>query len=508
MADEIKKIKNTDSSKKTVTRRVIQLYAALLYNAHLKGFVTGKIYTGAVKNICTPGLNCYSCPGAVAACPLGALQNAIASGKHRLPFYVVGIIMLYGIILGRTVCGWLCPFGLLQDLLYKIPTKKIKKSRVTRALSWVKYATLIGFAVIMPLLYGLKGVPLPGFCKFICPAGTLEGGIFLMINPANADKRGMLGGLFAWKVAVLVIVIVTCVFVFRAFCRFLCPLGALYSLFSRFAVLGVKVDQDKCINCGKCVRECKMDIKHVGDRECIHCVECAACCPTGAIDGGIIPKLVRKIDVSTGKYVKSFLSPKNIIRVLCAILLVILVVMLNLPNTPLSDRTTTAEVDKGSEYGYNPGDLATPFTVPLYNSGKTQSGSNSGADAGKNNDTAYFSLADCKGKTVVINFWATWCGPCVKELPYFEKLQTEHPEVVVIAIHSGLVTEDVQAYIDASGLTITFALDSDDSVIQSFNGSSMLPQTVVIDADGRIIYNQVGSVTYERLEDIVGISAK
>ncbi|MBQ4177826.1 MAG: 4Fe-4S binding protein, partial [Lachnospiraceae bacterium] len=89
------------------TRRLAQLYCALLYNAHLRGFLEGTISTSAGKSVCVPGLNCYSCPGAVGACPLGSFQNAMASSGHRAPWYVAGILLLYGVILGRTVCGWL-----------------------------------------------------------------------------------------------------------------------------------------------------------------------------------------------------------------------------------------------------------------------------------------------------------------------------------------------------------------------------------------------------------------
>jgi hypothetical protein len=113
-------------------RKLIQLYAALLFNANIKGFVTGKIYKGGSKNICAPGINCYSCPGAVGACPLGSLQNALGSSQHRAPFYVIGILLLYGLLLGRFICGFLCPFGLIQELVYKINTPKLKKNKVTR----------------------------------------------------------------------------------------------------------------------------------------------------------------------------------------------------------------------------------------------------------------------------------------------------------------------------------------------------------------------------------------
>lgn len=269
--------------KKPATRRLIQLYAALLYNAHLRGFAEGKIYTGPLKNLCVPGLNCYSCPGAIAACPLGALQNAIASSADRPAFYVVGVLLVFGLLFGRVICGFLCPFGLIQELLYKIPSKKGKKSPLTRKLSGVKYGILAFFVLAIPAWYALKGLPLPGFCKFICPAGTLEGAALLLLHPANDALRALTGGLFWWKVSLLVMILTACVFVYRAFCRFLCPLGALYGLMARLALLGVRVDEARCTDCGVCVRICPTDIRKVGDSECVHCGSCIAVCPTKAI---------------------------------------------------------------------------------------------------------------------------------------------------------------------------------------------------------------------------------
>ena len=110
-------------------RRLIQLYSALLFNANIKGFIKGEIFMGASKNLCAPGINCYSCPGAVMACPLGALQAELNRANKSFAFYVVGILALYGIIAGRTICGWLCPFGFIQELLHKIKTPKLKKRR-------------------------------------------------------------------------------------------------------------------------------------------------------------------------------------------------------------------------------------------------------------------------------------------------------------------------------------------------------------------------------------------
>lgn len=270
------------SRHKPTKRRLIQVYAALLYNANLKGFSTGKIYTGDSKKFCLPGLNCYSCPGAVGACPLGSLQNALASSSTSSVAYVFGILILLGLLLGRAICGFLCPFGLIQELLHKIPSPKLKKNKVTKVFSYFKYVILGIFVVMIPLAFSTK-LPVPGFCKYICPDGTLIGAIALLVNPSNADMFSMLGPLFTWKFCLLVAFLVSSVFIYRFFCRFFCPLGAIYGFFCKVAMLGVKLDKEKCISCGKCVEQCQMDIRHVGDHECIHCGKCIPVCPTKAI---------------------------------------------------------------------------------------------------------------------------------------------------------------------------------------------------------------------------------
>ena len=269
-------------------RRCIQLVSALVYNANLPGFASGTIFKGPVKGVCVPGLNCYSCPGAIGSCPLGALQNALSNLPNKLPLYIAGILLLTGMALGRVVCGFLCPFGLVQELLHKIPTPKIKKNKWTRRLSWLKYGVLAVFAVALPIWYAFaRGVPVPAFCKYICPAGTLEGGFPLMA--LREEYRSIAGALFGWKTLVCVVILAACIFLYRAFCRFLCPLGAVYSLFSRIALLAVRVDGDLCDNCGACVRACQMDVKRVGDHECVQCGHCAQICTKKAIYFGKEP---------------------------------------------------------------------------------------------------------------------------------------------------------------------------------------------------------------------------
>ncbi|MBS5668153.1 MAG: redoxin domain-containing protein [Firmicutes bacterium] len=470
-------------------RRLIQLYAALLYNAHLKGYITGEIFTGKTKSVCVPGFNCYSCPGAVGACPLGALQNAIAASGSRTPVYVLGILMLYGITLGRTICGYLCPLGLLQELVHKIPTFKVKKSRVTHVLSYLKYVILAIFVLAVPFWYAMQSYPVPAFCKYICPAGTFEGAIGLLSNPANSDKFSMLGILFTRKFVILLLITLTCVFIYRAFCRFLCPLGAIYGLFAKIAVVGVKVEAPKCTNCGRCTAQCPMDIRHVGDHECIHCGKCIDVCPTGAISLKAGKITLRGPELAATPEQKR--RGRKIRLTAWAVALAVLAGALWYFNRPepttaepeASTATTSApdDIPGGSEVGMR----APDFTVPVY-----------GGDA--------FTLSEHRGQVVIVNFWATWCTPCCGELPYFDQVYRNYGDkVAVVAIHSDLVTDDVEAYLANYDYRLPFALDETGGVIQSFGGSTMLPQTVVIDADGVITYNAVGSVTYEVLERLL-----
>lgn len=265
---------------KTLKRRWIQIICAVLYNCNLTGFAKGTIYQGNLKSICIPGLNCYSCPGAVFSCPLGSLQSALLSSKYRFPYYMLGMLLLFGILLGRLICGFLCPFGLVQELLYKIPTKKLQKNVWTRRLSRLKYVILAVFVILIPLVFLT-----PGFCKYICPAGTLEGGFPLLLK--NESLRQLAGRLFQWKALLLVILLVSAVFIFRSFCRFFCPLGAFYGLFHKMSLFGMRIDPEKCNDCGLCVRHCRMDVKKVGDAECIQCGECRKDCHQCALSFGL-----------------------------------------------------------------------------------------------------------------------------------------------------------------------------------------------------------------------------
>lgn len=533
-------------------RKLIQLYSALLYNAHLRGFIDGEIYQGKAKAVCVPGFNCYSCPGAAGACPLGSIQNALAYSGHRAGWYVLGIIMIFGLSLGRTICGWLCPLGLIQELLYKIPTPKIKKSRVTRALSYLKYVILAVFVVAVPMWYGVRhDLAVPGFCKYICPAGTFEGAIGLLSNPKNTSYFAMLRILFTRKFVIMIVIGAACIFCYRSFCRFICPLGAIYGLFNKLALVSVKVDENRCNGCGSCVRSCKMDVRHVGDHECINCAQCMGVCNQNALslkcgNHTIIAPACGCADDREDSAAKRAKNGKiawgAALAVLCFALLWFNVLDPSLPKSQASEvASQTADAGTQAGDGSQTGDAAQAADSTQTADG-TQAEDAQPADAAQAADgtqtgeaaasgDAYastapigtaignqladftaeqldgtqFHLADHRGKVVILNMWATYCGPCVQELPVFESFQKAHADdAVVFIIHASDPLEDVPEFLAKKGVGLPCAIDSMDDRIYTLCGAnpSILPHTVVLNRSGEIIYNQTGSMSGALLDEL------
>jgi polyferredoxin len=278
-------------------RKLVQTAALILGNAWLPGFYQATIYRGPLKALCLPGLNCYSCPGALGACPLGSLQNALADPLQRISFYVLGFLVLLGGLFGRFICGWLCPFGLVQEWMNRLPLPKWRPgphSQLNQGLSSGKLILLAGLVLILPVAGMLiRGFGDPAFCKWFCPSGTLMAGIPLMIGAE--PFRALAGWLFGWKVLVLLGVAVAAMFVFRPFCRYLCPLGAIYGFFNAISLYRVEVDAMRCNECGACTRHCPMSVpvpEKPNVSACIRCGECAAVCPQQAIHVGFSQKPV------------------------------------------------------------------------------------------------------------------------------------------------------------------------------------------------------------------------
>jgi polyferredoxin len=273
-------------------RKIVQWLSLIGSNAYVTGFFEGHIYKGKLKSICVPGLNCYSCPGALGSCPLGSLQAVLGARRYRFSFYVTGLLMGFGLLFGRLICGFLCPFGLFQEWLNKIPFFRVKK--LWRGLTYVKYVLLAVFVVGIPLWArgGLGGIGAPAFCKYICPAGTLTAGLPLLA--ANPALRETVGWLFALKATIALGILLGCIVVYRFFCRVLCPLGAIYGLFNKISLYQIRLEKGNCVRCGACSRVCKMEVDPSlapDSPECIRCGDCVKACRFSALTSGFVPGL-------------------------------------------------------------------------------------------------------------------------------------------------------------------------------------------------------------------------
>jgi ferredoxin-type protein NapH len=228
--------------------------------------------------ICFPVLNCHSCPISIFACPLGVMGQF--AGVGLFPLTVVGGIALAGLVAGRFLCGWACPFGLVQELLYKVPYVKFRIPRWTR---FIKYGVLLGLVIGVPLVFSTN-FPIY-FCR-LCPVATVESAIPWAIMNGTTDIVGL-----SVRLVILFGVIILVMGHRRFFCKVICPLGACLAVFNRFAAV-FPARNDNCIDCGVCNKVCPMETDGAKQRfgvydnrveECISCLECKKKCPTEAI---------------------------------------------------------------------------------------------------------------------------------------------------------------------------------------------------------------------------------
>ena len=422
--------------------------------------------------------------------------------------------------------------------------------------------------------YGVRhDLAVPGFCKYICPAGTFEGAIGLLSNPKNTSYFAMLRILFTRKFVIMIIIGTACIFCYRSFCRFICPLGAIYGLFNKLALISVKVDENRCNGCGACVRSCKMDVRYVGDHECINCAKCMGACNQNALslrcgNHTLIAPACGCADDREDSAAKRAKNGKIgwgvALAVLCFALLWFNVLDPDLPKSQAADATVQtadagaqagegAQADDDAQVGDNAqasegaqaaddaqavDGTQTEDTQPA-DAVQASDGTQTGEAAASGNsytsnapigvayastapigtaignqladftaeqlDGTQFHLADHRGKVVILNMWATYCGPCVQELPVFESFQKAHADdVVVFIIHASDPLEDVPEFLAKKGIGLPCAIDSDDDRIYTLCGAnpSILPHTVVLGRNGEITYNQTGSMTGALLDEL------
>lgn len=226
---------------------------------------------------CGPVFHCDGCPLAAFACPIGTLARAGAA--HVVPFGALAVLIVVGATLGTMICGWACPFGWLQDLAAKVPTPKFSLPKWTGN---VRYAVLAVPVLAIPIIFGDH----PLFVCRLCPAAGLEVSVPRLIGRVAAGQPAV------WpdepKFIILVAFLIAIFFFRRPFCRVLCPLGAIYSLFNRFSLVKMRVKREACTDCGRCYTLCASDIepeKKPNDLACNRCFECLAC-PRKALDAG------------------------------------------------------------------------------------------------------------------------------------------------------------------------------------------------------------------------------
>lgn len=247
----------------------VQLASTVLANSYfLSGF----------KGFCYPVLNCWACPTANFACPIGALQNSAAAARLSLragapvtsviPLYVLGTLVLFSALFGRLMCGWLCPFGWFQEIV----GSRGKRLRIPRWTTYLRYVSLVVLVLVIPYYTG------EAWFSKLCPMGSLEGSIPQpLLQP---ELRSQLGAMWYLKLAILALTIAAAYVWRRPFCGAICPLGAFFSLFSRYSAWQLSFDDDKCVNCLLCVRNCPQGIdprRDVNSPACIGCLECCNC---------------------------------------------------------------------------------------------------------------------------------------------------------------------------------------------------------------------------------------
>ena len=223
-------------------------------------------------------------PPVDALCPLGGLEglwNWITEGiwlRRLAPSVLIIMVTVLGLdlVFGRVFCGWICPLGTIAEGTAALGRRlgvggRSLPSGLDRPLRWVKYVIL---ALITALAWSWGTLAWREFDPWVAVMHLPAGWSALEESP--------------WSFAVLGgAVLGAGLFIERFWCRYLCPLGGLLALFSRFSFFKVRRSSESCIHCGACHRACPMDLDPqstdaVTSPECLACGQCVEACPVPA----------------------------------------------------------------------------------------------------------------------------------------------------------------------------------------------------------------------------------
>ena len=217
-------------------------------------------------------LNCQACELAWLGCPIGMLQQYVI--YSRIPLYVFGVLIAFGTALGRAICGWLCPFGLILDMCNKVCTHQYKPPEWLR---YFKYVYLVGVIVLAAVTSTIF------WCRYLC-FGALLG-----IIPFWLTWQTVSAFWFIYHFIVFTFYLTFSYYTHgRAWCRYFCPLGAIFSLLNPFSLLKRKHDWKWCTQCGLCINACPMGLDPTKDNnwskvDCIKCGRCVKECKSNAL---------------------------------------------------------------------------------------------------------------------------------------------------------------------------------------------------------------------------------